>query len=345
MCATAGRLFEAFVFRLASDEKVSSQKMSTADKKKRAQIYAAFAMVYVLWGSTYLAMRIVVQQMGPALMGGTRFLISGAIMLAACAALKQKIAITRKDLLPLAATGILLLVMGNIGVAWAEVTVPSGLAALVVAIIPIYVAIIEAWALKSDRLQPRGILGLAFGSAGVVILLWPRLFTVLGRKELGGMLILLLASLAWSIGSIVSRRSKLSIGPAAATAYHMLIAGAVNMTIAIALGDLSRADWTSSSIWAIAYLVTGGSLIGFTAYVWLLDNVPTAKVSTYAYVNPVVAVLLGALILHEKIDGYIVAGAAVIIVGVVLVTTSKIKAGAGSVKNDRELAACEVSAD
>src|SRR5205807_5328382 len=101
-------------------------------------------------------------------------------------------------------------------------------------------------------------------------------------------------------------------------------------TIALVLGDFHRADWTKSSVWAIAYLVTGGSLLGFTAYVWLLEHVPTAKVATYAYVNPIVAVLLGAVILHEKIDGYIIAGSAVIVAGVVLVTTSKSKAGAGS---------------
>jgi drug/metabolite transporter (DMT)-like permease len=318
---------------------------SAADKQHRARIVIAFAMVYVLWGSTYLAMRVAVQHMGPALMGGTRFLISGSIMLAACAIFKQKIAITRNDFLPLAATGVLLLTFGNIGVAWAEVTVPSGLAALIVAIVPIWVAIIEAWILRSDRMSPKGILGLAFGTSGIVILLWPRLFTTVGHKELFGMVILLFASLSWSTGSIVSRRSKLSIGPAAATAYHMLIAGTVNMLLALALGDLHRVDWTPSSIWAIAYLVTGGSLLGFTAYVWLLEHVPTAKVATYAYVNPVVAVLLGALILHEKIDAYIIAGSAVIVAGVVLVTTSKVKTGAGSVKKEPELAACEVSAD
>src|SRR5437764_2413437 len=242
--------------------------MSPADKQHRARILIAFAMVYVLWGSTYLAMRVAVQHMGPALMGGTRFLISGSIMLAACVIFKQKIAITRKDLLPLAATGVLLLTLGNIGVAWAEVTVPSGLAALIVAIVPIWVAIIEAWILKSDRMSRKGIVGLAFGTSGIVILLWPRLFTALGHKELFGMIILLFASLSWSTGSIVSRRSKLTIGPAVATGYQMLIAGAVNMTIAIALGDFHRADWTKSSIWAIAYLVTGGSLLGFTAYLW-----------------------------------------------------------------------------
>ena len=324
---------------------MKEHKMSSADKTQRVRIAIAFAMVYILWGSTYLAMRVVVQHVGPALMGATRFLISGSVMLAACAVFKQKIAITRKDILPLVSTGVLLLVMGNIGVAWAEMTVPSGLAALMVAVMPIYVAIIEAWILKSDRMSPKGIIGLVFGTAGLLILLWPRLFTTLGQKELFGCVILLLASLSWSCGSIISRRSKLSIGPIAATGYHMAIAGVVNLIIATALGDFHRADWTTSSIWAVAYLVTGGSLLGFTAYVWLLEHVPTAKVATYAYVNPVVAVLLGALILHEKIDEYIIAGSAVIVAGVVLVTTSKIKAGAGSVKKEPELAACEVSAD
>ncbi len=316
-----------------------------ADRKLRARIPIAFALVYVLWGTTYLAMRVVVEHMGPALLGGTRFLISGSLMLAACAVFKQKISITRKDILPLAVTGILLLTTGNIGVAWAEMTVPSGLAALIVAIVPIWVAIIEAWILRSDRMSGRGIVGLGFGSAGVVILLWPRLFTTVGHKELFGMVILLGASFSWSCGSIVSRRSKLSIGAAAATAYHMLTAGVVNMTVAVVLGDFGRAHWTPSSIWSIAYLVVGGSLLGFTAYVWLLDHVPTAKVATYAYVNPIVAVVLGAIFLQEKIDAYIIAGAAVIVVGVVLVTTSKIKAGSGSVKKGPELPRCEISAD
>jgi drug/metabolite transporter (DMT)-like permease len=319
--------------------------MSPADKQHRARIAISFAMVYVLWGSTYLAMRVVVQHVGPALMGATRFLISGSIMLVACMAFKQKVTFARKDVLPLVATGVLLLVMGNIGVAWAELTVPSGLAALMVAVMPIYVAIIEAWILKSDRMSAKGIVGLVFGTIGMLILMWPRIFTTLGRKELFGMIILLCASLSWSCGSIVSRRSKLSIGPVAATSYHMLTAGIVNLVIATALGDFHHADWTTSSMWAVAYLVTGGSLLGFTAYVWLLEHVPTAKVATYAYVNPVVAVVLGALILHEKIDGYIIAGAAVIVVGVVLVTTSKIKAGVGSVKKGPKLAACEVSGD
>ena len=321
--------------------------MSPSETVRRHQLRVgiAFALVYVLWGSTYLAMRVVVRDVPPAMMGATRFLISGSIMLAACALCKQKLALTRKDLLPLASIGILLLCTGNVGVAWAEVTVPSGLAALIVAVVPIWVAIIEAWVLRSDRLSAKGVVGLLLGTSGLAVLLWPRLFSTLGHDELKGMVILMVASLSWSCGSIISRRSQLSIGPFAATGWEMAIAGVANLSIATALGDFHRTVWTHHAIWSIAYLVTGGSLIGFTAYIWLLDNVPTAKVATYAYVNPIVAVLLGALILHEKIDGYILGGSAVIIAGVALVTTSKIKTGAGSVSKAPELASCESSAD
>jgi drug/metabolite transporter (DMT)-like permease len=322
--------------------------MSPSEKNLRFNIAIAFATVYLLWGSTYLAMRILVKSVPPTVMGATRFLISGTIMLAACALFKQKIAINRRDFFQLSAIGVLLLTGGNVGVAWAEVYIPSGLAALIVAVVPIWVAIIEAWILKSDRLSRKGILGLLLGTSGLVILVWPKLFTGdgVGRSQLFGILILVVASLSWSCGSITSRRSKLSIGPFAATGWEMTIAGTVNLLLAVVLGDIHRATWTSSAIWATGYLVTGGSLLGFTAYIWLLDHVPTAKVATYAYVNPIVAVILGAFILHEKVDGYILAGSAVIVAGVVLVTTSKIKAGAESEQKKPVLAAtCEAGAD
>ncbi len=301
--------------------------MATETKSQSLRIALAFGLVYVLWGSTYLAMRIVVQHVPPAVMGATRFLISGTLMLGWCLASGRKIAITRKDLVRLAAIGILLLVTGNVGVAWGEKYVASGLAALVVAVVPLWVALIEMIILKTERLAPRGLAGLALGIVGLVILLWPRLTdnSVLGHKELVGIAILIFASLSWACGSITSRRSQLSIDPFAATGWEMTIAGFVNLLLALALGDFSRTTWTASGYLSIAYLVTGGSLIGFTAYIWLLEHVPTSKVATYAYVNPVVAVLLGWLILHEQVDRYVLAGTAVIICGVAMVTMSKIK--------------------
>ena len=301
--------------------------MSAETPPSRIRIALAFALVYVLWGSTYLAMRIVVRHVPPAVMGATRFLISGTLMLGWCLASGRKIAITRKDLPRLAAIGVLLLVTGNVGVAWGEKYVASGLAALVVAVVPLWVALIEITVLKSERLARRGLVGLALGIVGLVVLLWPRLTdnSSLSHQELVGVAILMFASLSWACGSITSRRSHLSIGPFAATGWEMTIAGVVNLLLALGMGDFSRTVWSASGYLSIAYLVTGGSLIGFTAYIWLLEHVPTSKVATYAYVNPVVAVLLGWLILHEKVDRYVLAGTAVIICGVALVTISKIK--------------------
>ena len=329
---------------------VESFLMTAETNPHRWRIALAFALVYVLWGSTYLAMRIVVQHVPPAVMGATRFLISGTLMLGWCLASGRKIAVTRKDLVRLAAIGVLLLVTGNVGVAWGEKYVASGLAALVVAVVPLWVALIELTILKTERLARRGLAGLALGIAGLAILLWPRLTdnSLLSHKELGGVAILIFASLSWACGSITSRRSHLSIGPFAATGWEMTLAGLVNLALALAMGDFSRTTWSTSGYLSIAYLVTGGSLIGFTAYIWLLEHVPTSKVATYAYVNPVVAVLLGWLILHEKVDGYVLAGTAVIICGVALVTISKIKITpaasgallAGEATDEPEVTAC-----
>ena len=301
--------------------------MAAETHPHRLRIALAFGLVYVLWGSTYLAMRVVVQHVPPAVMGATRFLMSGTLMLGWCLASGRKIAVNRKDLVRLAAIGVLLLVTGNVGVAWGEQYVASGLAALVVAVVPLWVALIEITILKTERLAPRGLAGLALGIVGLVILMWPRLTdnSSLSHKELGGVAILIFASLSWACGSITSRRSHLSIGPFAATGWEMTLAGLVNLLLALGMGDFSRTVWTTSGYLSIAYLVTGGSLIGFTAYIWLLEHVPTSKVATYAYVNPVVAVLLGWLILHERVDRYVLAGTAVIVCGVALVTISKIR--------------------
>jgi drug/metabolite transporter (DMT)-like permease len=310
--------------------------MTPSERQQRFRVALAFGLVYLLWGSTYLGIRVAVEHIPPALLGGVRFLVGGLPVLAYCALSGRKISLTFGEAWRLCLVGVLLLSGGNVLLAYSEEYVGSGLAALIVAVVPLWVALIEGFILKGDRLRGTGWVGLFLGMAGLVVLLWPQLAPVLhpqstGSSGLSHMQlfasgVLLLGSLNWSIGSIISRRFQWSIGAFAATGWEMTFAGAVNFIIAVSLGDLHRAQWTPRGIGAVAYLVVFGSWIGFTAYIWLLENVPTPKVATYAYVNPVVAVFLGWLILHEKVDAYILTGALIIVAAVVLVTSSKLKA-------------------
>jgi drug/metabolite transporter (DMT)-like permease len=188
-------------------------------------------------------------------------------------------------------------------------------------------------------------MGLLLGIGGLLVLLWPDLAngTAIGRRGLIVALVLMLGSLSWALGSVLSRRFQLGVGPFAATGWEMTLAGIVNALIALSLGDVHRADWSRSGWLAIGYLVTFGSLVGFTAYIWLLEHVPTPKVATYAYVNPVVAVFLGWLFLGERLDRYMMMGMVVIIAAVILVTSSKLRSGRSLVKSHAP--PCEAGAD
>lgn len=314
--------------------------MTAAESKQHdLRVLVAFALVYVFWGSTYLAIRISVEHIPPALMGGIRFIIGGFFMLLWCGLSGRNVRITAKDLRHLSIIGILLLSGGNVLLAWSEKYMDSGLAALIVAIVPIWVALIEGFILKGDRLRGRGWAGLVLGIVGLIALLWPQLRdTQAARKELVAAGVVLLGSLSWTIGSIYSRRAKLGIGPFAATGWEMSIAGVVNMVIAFFVNDFHEVTWTRRGLFAVVYLIIFGSWVGFTAYIWLLEHVPTPKVATYAYVNPVVAVFLGWAIEGEKIDRYILLGMVVIVAAVALVTSSKLKMAKEAAV---PLAACE----
>lgn len=319
-----------------------------SEKGRQLQIAVAFGLVYVLWGATYLAMRIAVEQIPPFVMGTARYLVAGPLMLAYCAAIGKKIRITRQDAIRLAAIGILLLSIGNMGVAGAEQYVPSGLAALIVAIVPIWVAIIEAWIFRNRRLSAMGLAGLAMGIVGMLILLWPKIArgTHPDSLELLGFGILVIASISWALGSVLSGRWSFSVDVFTASAWEMTFAGTVNATVALLTGGFHKTVWTAHGALAILYLVTCGSWIGFTAYIWLLEHVPTAKVATYAYVNPVVAVYLGWLFLNEKVDSFMLIGTVVIIAAVALVNLSKLKSLKRTVAtSDAGLSAVEPAGD
>ncbi|MFZ0481579.1 MAG: EamA family transporter [Terriglobales bacterium] len=291
------------------------------------KIILAFGLVYVFWGSTYLGIGIAVEQIPPATMCAVRFLVAGIVMLAYCAATGRQIRFSARHLAHLAVVGTLLLMGGNLTLSYAEQIVPTGLAALLVAVSPLWFQVIDSLLLGDHHISRRGKVGLIIGIFGVVVLIWPTLAqtTAFGRREFWWSLALQGGSLSWALGSVLSKKWKTAAGdPFSTTAWQVVFAGVANLAYALAFERHAHVVWTARGLGAIFYLVVCGSWIGYTAYIWLLQHVPTSKVSTYAYVNPVVAVFLGWLVLHERIDRYIAMGSAIIVASVVLVTSAKV---------------------
>jgi drug/metabolite transporter (DMT)-like permease len=301
--------------------------MTNAQRQRRFAVMLAFGLVYFFWGSTYLAIGIAVEHIPPALMCGIRFLTAGAFMLAFCGLRGRTIRYSLRQLGQMAAVGLLLLMGGNLTLSYSEQHIGSGLAALIVASIPLWFLVLDGLLLGDHHVSSRGKAGLGLGIAGLAVLLWPDLTTTtsFGREQLWASINLVGGSFSWALGSVLAKRWKSAdVDPFSATAWQMVAAGLGNLLFATAVGDFSRVVWTPRGIGAVVYLVVCGSWIGYTAYIWLLNHVPTAKVSTYAYVNPVVAVFLGWLVLHERVDGYILTGSAIVVAAVILVTSAQV---------------------
>jgi drug/metabolite transporter (DMT)-like permease len=299
----------------------------TPARTSRFSVILAFGLVYFFWGSTYLAIDIAVEKIPPALMCGIRFLVAGVFMLAFCGLRGRKIRYNGRQLAEMATVGILLLVGGNLTLSYAEQHVASGLAALIVAVTPLWFLVLDSLLLGDHHIATRGKIGLALGIAGLAVLLWPQLTaaTSLQREQLWPSISLLGGSFSWALGSVLAKKWKSpDVDAFSATAWEMIAAGLVNLAFAFAIEDWRHVNWTARGVGATVYLVVCGSWIGYTAYIWLLGHVPTSKVSTYAYVNPVVAVFLGWLILNEPIDRYILAGSAIVVASVVLVTLAQV---------------------
>lgn len=294
---------------------------ATPGGASRAQILMGLGAVYVIWGSTYLAIRFAVETLPPFLMAGTRFLVAGTILYAwrRAAGFPRPTAAQWR-----AATivGGLMLLAGNGGVVWAEQWIESGTAALIVASVPFWMVLLD-WLRPGGR-APRATvwIGLLVGFAGVALLLGgPQP----GPRYLAGGIVVLLASVAWAVGSLYSRTAVLP-APLLATAMQMLTGGALLFLAGLISGELGRMDpatFSTRSLLALVYLIVFGSLISYSAYVWLLRVTAPALASTYAYVNPVVAVLLGWLLAGERMNGRVIAAAAVIVGGVALITTTR----------------------
>lgn len=283
-------------------------------------VWLALATIYVIWGSTYLAIRVMVETV-PALLGaGVRFLLAGLIFYAVLRLRRGDAAVRfgRSELLAAGTAGTLLLFGGNGLVTIAEKHVPSGLAALIIASVPLWIVLFRS--LGHERVPRLTLVGVLAGFAGVAVLLLP------GEQPkgvtIGGMLLLVAAAASWAIGSYYPRRWPMPSDSFLSTALQMIVAGVLMIVVALAAGEGSQVHFAQMSLESIAgfvWLVTAGSLLAFTAYVWLLKNAPISKVATYAYVNPVVAIFLGWILLSEKITTTILIGAALIVASVALV--------------------------
>ncbi|HKR08371.1 MAG TPA: EamA family transporter [Gemmatimonadaceae bacterium] len=301
-------------------------------RASRSQILAAFASIYVIWGSTYLAIRYAVQTIPPFLMGGLRFVISGALLYAWSryrgAARPSKIH-WRNAII----AGGFLLVGGNGAVVWAEQFVPSGMTALLVSILPFWLVIIE-WVRPPQRRPAAAVLiGLIIGFIGIIVLVGPGNLGGHGDVRPIGAVVLILGSLSWAIGSFFSRDADLPQSGLLTTGMEMLGGGALMLVVGALSGELSHFQInhvSAASAIGLLYLVTFGSLLGFTSYIWLLDKVSPARLGTYAYVNPIVAVVLGWAIAGERLSFRTGIAAAIVICAVALITTARSASSAQS---------------
>ena len=293
-------------------------------RPSRTAILLNFAAIYLVWGSTYLAIRYAVESLPPFIMAGSRFLIAGLLMYAwsRSRGLPRP---NRSNWRAAFIVGALLLLGGNGGVSWAEQRIESGLAALLVATAPLWMVLID-WGIGKRRPDVRVWIGLVIGFAGLVILIGPT--DLLGGEaaDLVGAIAVVLASLSWAFGSVISSRVPLAESPHIATSTEMIGGGALLLLVGTVFGewrgfDPAEVHWQSWAGWV--YLIFVGSFVGFSAYVWLLRHVEVAKVATYAYVNPVVAVILGWLVAGEELTMRIMVAAAVIVAGVVFITSAR----------------------
>lgn len=301
--------------------------MTSSARPAAWKLLLAFAIIYLVWGSTYLAIRIGVREIPPFLMAGLRFTVAGAVMWA-----WMRVTGTPSPTLPewrdASVLGTLMFLIDYACLFWAEQRVPSGIAAVILAMIPVCITLLEITWLRTQRLTLRLALGLAIGIIGVVVLMNPS--ATLGEAPLNhrGVIALLVSCCGWSVGTIVTQRLTLPASKPMSAAAQMLSGGVQLLVLAAIAGEFThfRAQKISSGAWvSLLYLIIAGSIISFTAYVWLLHYESPTKVGTYAYVNPVVAVILGGTLGGETIGRRTVLGTALILISVAAITTMKRK--------------------
>jgi drug/metabolite transporter (DMT)-like permease len=281
-------------------------------------------------------MRYGVEVLPPFVLASARYLIAGPIMLALSAILKLKMRPSAQEFGRLAIIGVLMLGCGNTSLMWAEQYIPSGLAALLVASIPLYAALIEAVLPQGEGLPVQGWIGIFIGFAGMVFLLWPKLRQGLhgDSREIIAAFVTLVGTLCWTAASVISRHSTIRISGVASAGWQMVVGGLFNLGMMLVSGGYHGAHWGMKAWASIFYLVVFGSLITYTAYIYLLDNVAVSKVATYAYINPVIAVILGVIFVHERFVAVECVGMGATLLAVFLVTSSKVKSSKANVVDE-----------
>jgi drug/metabolite transporter (DMT)-like permease len=294
----------------------------------KTKIWIALLAVYIVWGSTYLAIRFAVETIPPFFMAGIRFLVSGVILLVWRRTAGDTMP-TGRQWRSTAIVGILLLLGGNGLVSFAELRIASGIAALIVGTVPLWLVLIEAVRPGGVRPTPLAILGLLIGFGGIYLLVGPEdLSSASLQFDAFGIGTVMLAAFLWSLGSIYSRGADLPSSSLMGTGAEMLTGGLALLTFSASVGEWKGFDFTavSTSSWiGLAYLIAFGSMVGFVSYIWLLQNAPVSLVATYAYVNPLVAVFLGAWLANETLNARILLAALIIIGSVVLINQTKRK--------------------
>ena len=299
---------------------------SHQERVSGGRLIAAFAAVYILWGSTYLAVRVAIDTIPPFAMVWARFWIAGGLLFS-WLRLRGHPRATRTEWRAAAVTGLLTLGCGNGAIVWAEQRVPSGITALLVASVSLWMVLLD-WLLPGGRRPRAGVLaGVVVGLAGLVLLVGPGALVGRGQVNPMGALVLVLGSLSWAIGTIFNRHGGHAASAQMSTALQMLAAGLAFAVLSVASGEL--VGWHPSAVSAqslagLGYLVVFGSLVGFTAYIYMVRSTSTAKASTYAYVNPVVALFLGWLLRGEPLTAHTLVAAAIILSGVALITLASV---------------------
>jgi drug/metabolite transporter (DMT)-like permease len=291
--------------------------------RERFGAYGAWAAVCFFWGTTYLAIRIGLETLQPTLFAGIRFLVAGSILFFIMSRQRNARMPVRREWFDLGVVGLMLLGVGNGAVVWAEQWVPSGMAALLVATSPFWAAALERLQGGGERVGLRGLLGMAVGFGGLALLVGPQLFGAeLNGKYLLGILIIQVGCFFWQAGSLYAKRRPTGVSPLMASSVQMLWAGLVLTLAGTLIGEWGGMRFSARSVGAFLYLVVFGSIVAYSAYMYAIQKLPLPLVSTYSYVNPIVALVLGWLVLSEPL-GWREGGAAlVILLGVALVKTS-----------------------